>query len=175
MLVSQVISFQGLTLKLSQDYPFMKLDALKNKIRCSPDRVTTVGDVARSVTPLYKPLSPATWADPSPPSSPLTPWASSFSFPLAMHWRSSSIAGLKGSLQARTLAGIDYRARRSTRKLKRRRMGGQAGWGDADVVRELQAGAAPVLCASSKLWRRRCCARAASVNENFLWFSDLGR
>jgi hypothetical protein len=51
---------------------------------------------------------------------------------------------------------------------EKKEKGGQAGWGDADVVRELQAGAAPVLCASSKLWRRRCCARAASVNENFL-------
>jgi hypothetical protein len=62
MLVSRVISFQGLTLELSQDYLFMKLDALKNKIRCSPARATTVGDVAWSVTPLYKPLSLATWA-----------------------------------------------------------------------------------------------------------------
>jgi hypothetical protein len=44
----------------------------------------------------------------------------------------------------------NHRAHRSTRKLKRRRMGGQAGWGDAGVVHELQAGAAPALCASSK-------------------------
>jgi hypothetical protein len=35
-----------------------------------------------------------------------------------------------------TLAGTDYRARRSTRKLKRRRMGGQDGWDDAGVARE---------------------------------------